>query len=246
MTEKIVEILGVRFANTTRKQLISTLDQHLQLNEKQFIVTANPEIVMKANQDQQYMAALKQANYITADGIGVVKAAQMLKTPLPERVAGFEVMLDLLKLANDKAYKVYFLGASEETLQKTVENVQRDYKNINIVGSQHGFFDWEDKQIAERVVAAEPDFVFVALGAPRQEQWITQNLASFDKGIFIGVGGSFDVLAGTVKRAPVIWQKLNLEWLYRIVKQPSRLKRSLAIPQFMLKILQVKLKGTAK
>lgn len=246
MTEKLVDILGVSFTNTTRQQLVERINHHVLQEERTFIVTANPEIVIKANEDENYMKDIKKANYITADGIGIVKAAQLLDRPLPERVAGYEVMLDLLKLADQNSYKVYFLGAAEETLQKMMQNVKRDYPNIEIVGSQHGFFDWSDGQIPERIVAAEPDFVFVALGAPRQEKWISQHIHLFNKGIFMGIGGSFDVIAGTVKRAPVLWQKLNLEWLYRIVKQPSRIKRSVAIPQFILQILKEKIKGIAK
>lgn len=246
MTEKLVEILGVSFINTTRGQLIEKLNNHVVQGEKRFIVTANPEIVIRANQDKDYMNDIKKADYVTADGIGIVKAAKLLNTPLPERVAGYEVMLDLLQLANEKRYKVYFLGATEETLQKMMQNVKRDYPHIEIVGSQNGFFDWSDSQITERIVTAAPDFVFVALGAPLQEKWIAKHIDLFNKGIFIGIGGSFDVIAGTVKRAPVLWQKLNLEWLYRIVKQPSRLKRSMAIPQFMIQVYKEKNKGTTK
>lgn len=246
MTKELVEILGVSFIHTTRKQLIERLNNHIVQNEKRFIVTANPEIVMMANEDENYKRDIDKANYVTADGIGIVKAAQLLNTPLPERVAGYEVMLDLLKLANDHRYKVYLLGATEETLQKTVQNIKRDYEHIDIVGAQNGFFDWSDRQITDKMIAAEADLVFVALGAPRQEKWISQHLDLFNKGIFIGIGGSFDVIAGTVKRAPVLWQKLNLEWLYRIVKQPSRIKRSLAIPRFVIRIFKEKFKGTAK
>lgn len=246
MTEKSVEILGVSFIDTTKRQFVERLNNHIMQGEKKFIVTANPEIVIRANQDDNYMKDIQKADYVTADGIGIVKAAQLLNHPLPERVAGYEVMLDLLALANEKQYKVYFIGATEETLQRMLENVKRDYPKIQIVGSQNGFFDWDDEQIPGRIVAAEPDLVFVALGAPRQEKWIAKHIERFNKGIFIGIGGSFDVIAGTVKRAPVLWQKLNLEWLYRIVKQPSRLKRSMAIPQFMMQILKEKLKGKTK
>ena len=155
-------------------------------------------------------------------------------------------MLELLKVANENRYKVYFIGATEDTLQKMIRNVQRDYENIDIVGSQNGFFDWSDNQITEKIIKAEPDLVFVALGAPLQEKWISKHIDLFNKGIFIGIGGSFDVIAGTVKRAPVIWQKANLEWLYRIIKQPIRIKRSVAIPQFIIQVFKEKLKGTPK
>lgn len=246
MTEKFVEILGVSFIDTTLQQFVGTLNDSIEHNEKRFVVTANPEIVMNANKDKNYMEDIKKADYVTADGIGIVKAAQLLNTPLPERVAGYEIMMELLKLANENSYKVYFIGATEDTLDKMIQNVKRDYGNLEIVGSHHGFFDWSDNQIAEEVIETEPDLVFLALGAPRQEKWISQHLHLFNKGIFIGVGGCFDVIAGTVKRAPVVWQKANLEWLYRIMKQPARIKRSIAIPQFIMQIFKEKLKGTPK
>jgi N-acetylglucosaminyldiphosphoundecaprenol N-acetyl-beta-D-mannosaminyltransferase len=106
-----------------------------------------------------------------------------------------------------------------------------------IAGSHHGFFDWNKNTISEEIRASEPDIVFVALGFPKQEKWIAENISNFTKGLFIGVGGSIDVLAGEVKRAPEIWQKTNLEWFYRLLKQPSRWRRMLALPQFQLKFL---------
>lgn len=240
-----VHILGVPFVNTTRKQFVETLHQHIQQKEKAFVVTANPEIVMKANTDLHYKKIIQQADYITADGIGVVKAGQLLNTPLPERVTGYELMIDLLALANERAYRVYLLGAAEETLQKTIKNMQHTYPKVKLVGSHHGFFDWNSSHIQQEIEEKKPDLIFVALGVPRQEQWIAEHIETFEKGIFIGVGGSFDVIAGTVKRAPVAWQKANLEWLYRIIKQPSRLKRSLALPRFALKVLWQKVKGSS-
>lgn len=240
-----VHILGVPFVNTTRKQFVETLHQHILQKEKAFVVTANPEIVMKANTDLHYKKIIQQADYITADGIGVVKAGQLLNTPLPERVTGYELMIDLLALANERAYRVYLLGAAEETLQKTIKNMQHTYPKVKLVGSHHGFFDWNSSHIQQEIEEKKPDLIFVALGVPRQEQWIAEHIETFEKGIFIGVGGSFDVIAGTVKRAPVAWQKANLEWLYRIIKQPSRLKRSLALPRFALKVLWQKVKGSS-
>lgn len=244
--KKLIKILGVSFIDTTLQQLVERLHDSIIHNKKRFVVTANPEIVMNANKDENYMKDIQKADYVTADGIGIVKAAQLLKTPLPERVSGYEIMLELLKLANQNSYKVYFIGATEDTLHKTIQNVEQDYENLEIVGSQNGFFDWSDNQVTQKIIKAEPDIVFVALGAPRQEKWISKHIHLFDKGIFIGIGGSFDVIAGTVKRAPVLWQKANLEWLYRIIKQPVRIKRSIAIPQFILQVFKEKLKGTSK
>lgn len=238
-----VDILGIPFVSTTSKQFVEKLDEHLANREKAFVVTANPEIVMKAKEDEQYKKVIDQATYITADGIGVVKAAQLLNKPIPERVTGYDTMLELLKLAAEKQYSIYLLGGQQETLEKAIENIKRDYPKINIVGSHNGFFDWDNNPIQQDIIEKKPDLIFVALGVPRQENWIAQNLPAFEKGVCIGVGGSFDVIAGTVERAPEVWQKANLEWLYRLIKQPSRWKRMLALPRFGLKILKVKVTG---
>lgn len=238
-----VDILGIPFVNTTKAQFVQKLDEHLANQEKAFVVTANPEIVMKAREDEQYKKVIDQATYITADGIGVVKAAQLLNKPIPERVTGYDTMLDLLQLAETKQYSIYLLGGQQETLDKAVANIKSTYPRINVTGHHNGFFDWNQNNIQQEIINKKPDLIFVALGVPRQEYWISQNLPTFEKGVCIGVGGSFDVIAGTVERAPEIWQKANLEWLYRLIKQPSRWKRMLALPRFGLKILKVKVTG---
>ena len=238
-----IDILGIPFVQTTQKEFVEELDKHMEREEKVFVVTANPEIAMKAIEDKEYRAVIDQATYITADGIGVVKAAGLLGTPLTERVTGYDTLMALLPIAERKQYRIYLLGGQQETLDMAVANIKRDYPNINIVGQHNGFFDWEKNDIQQEIIDKKTDLVFVALGVPRQENWIAQNLSSFEKGVFIGVGGSFDVIAGTVKRAPVFWQKVNLEWLYRLLKQPSRWKRMLALPRFGMKVLKVKVTG---
>src|SRR5699024_10638344 len=126
-----------------------------------------------------------------------------------------------------------FLGAKEHVVTKTVENIQKTYPHIIIAGYHHGYFSDEDEQISEIVKEIKPDLVFIALGSPRQERWITKHKDSFSKGIFMGVGGSFDVIAGEVKRAPDKWINMNLEWLYRLLKQPLRWRRILKAIKFM-------------
>lgn len=241
---KYVEIMGIPFINTDQKSFITRLTSHIEKKEKAFVITANPEIVMKAQEDYEFKAITQRATYITADGIGVVKAAQLLNHPLPERVTGYDTMMGLLKEANENSYKIFLLGAQKETLEKACENINKEYPNVEIVGKQDGYFNWEENDIAERIQAASPDLIFVALGVPRQEKWISKNIDSFNSGVFMGVGGSFDVIAGTVERAPEIWQKMNVEWLYRLVKQPSRWKRMLALPKFALIIIGQKVKGS--
>ncbi|QQZ10251.1 WecB/TagA/CpsF family glycosyltransferase [Heyndrickxia vini] len=232
-----VEILGVPFIHSTRNEFVDILHQRIKQQKKTFVVTANPEIVMMANENKGFMEYLQAADFITPDGIGIVKAAGWLKKPLPERVPGFDTMKDLLSLANENQYRVYFLGAKQEVLDQFIHIVSNEYPKMEIAGFRNGFFDLDNPQIAEEICGLKPDLIFVALGAPRQEQWIYQNIGKFDKGIFMGVGGSFDGIAGVVPRAPEIWQKLNIEWLYRLIQQPTRWKRMLAIPRFVFKVL---------
>ncbi|MED4889254.1 WecB/TagA/CpsF family glycosyltransferase [Lysinibacillus sp. FSL R7-0073] len=243
-----VTIMGVPFLHISQQGFVDLLVNRIEQQEKTFVVTANPEVVMQANENPTVKGYLNQATYICADGIGVVKAAQILGDSLPERVTGYDTMVKLLEVGQQKRFKVYLLGAQKETIEKTIANIHKNYPHVEVVGYHDGFFDWNNNHIADDIAALQPDLVFVALGVPRQEKWITENLDKFSKGVFIGVGGSFDVIAGTVKRAPVIWQKLNLEWLYRLLRQPSRFIRMLVLPRFALKVFSLKLRGqgTAK
>jgi len=237
-----VTIMGIPFINTYKEAFVQLLDKRIQNKEKTFVVTANPEIVMQAQEDTAFMNHIQQADYVTADGIGIVKASEMLGEPLPDRITGYDTMMNLLSIANDKHYKIYMLGAKKETLDKAVKRVESEFPHAEIVGSHDGYFDWENNDIAEQMEETKPDIVFVALGAPRQEKWIAENIDRFSHGVFMGIGGSFDVLAGTVRRAPKLWQNLNLEWLYRLLKQPSRWRRYLAMPRFVIKIMKMKSK----
>lgn len=239
---KHVSILGVPFIYSTKEEFVDIVYERIEQQRKTFIVTANPEIVMMANEDKEFKKYLQKADFITPDGIGIVKASHWINKPLPERVPGFDTMKDLLTLAHLHQYRVYFLGAKQEVLELFIHKVKTDYPNLKIVGTHNGFFDWNDPKIKNEIQQQKPDLIFVALGAPRQEKWIFEHLDHFNKGIFMGVGGSFDGIAGVVPRAPEIWQKLNIEWLYRLIKQPSRWRRMLAIPRFVFKVYRQKLK----
>ncbi|MFC5465637.1 WecB/TagA/CpsF family glycosyltransferase [Lederbergia graminis] len=235
-----LNILGVPFDHTTMEDMFHQLRHNLQLNKKTFIVTANPEIVMYAVEDEHYRNTIAQANHIIADGAGIILASKLVKKPLPERVAGFDLMVELLKLANKEQLRVFFLGSREQVIERTVANVQKSYPNLQIAGYHHGFFKENDETVTEMVKNSNPDMVFVALGFPKQEYWIQNNYHHFEKGIFMGVGGSFEIIAGTAKRAPDIWIKLNLEWLHRLLSQPSRWRRMLALPKFVIRVLKTR------
>ncbi|WP_423799688.1 WecB/TagA/CpsF family glycosyltransferase [Neobacillus sp. SAB-20_R2A] len=242
MRNSKINILNIDFENITKNELLLRLRDYISERKKTFVVTANPEIVMYANQDNKYQSIINSADFVIADGIGVVIGSKVLGSPLPERIAGFDLMVELLKLGNENGWSAYFLGSKKDVIEKAVQNIHHSFPSLQIAGWHDGYFNWEASTIPEEIREKKPDLIFVALGLPRQEKWIYENIGGFENGLFMGVGGSFDVLSGTVKRAPIVWQKLNLEWLYRLLKQPSRWKRMLALPLFMVKIFREKLR----
>lgn len=236
MMQNKVIILGIPFDNMTRKEFLKCLYERLESNKKTFLVTANPEIVMYANDNRDYYDLLLQADFIAPDGIGIVKASRKLSNPIYERVPGFELMLGLLEFADLQKKKVYFLGAKEEIIELTIEKVTERWPNLKVAGYHHGYFDHDDPEMIERVKQSNPDIVLVAFGFPRQEKWISQYLSHVSHGIAVGVGGSFDVLSGKTKRAPQFVQSFHIEWLYRLMKQPSRYKRMSVLPKFLQEV----------
>ena len=183
-----VTILDIPFVNSTKNDFIrQDIIPYLDNDRKCFIVTANPEIIMETRRNSEYKKIVQSANYVVPDGVGILIAAKRKKQPLKERIAGFDLMRDLLKLANERKAKCFFLGASDEVNQLVAEKVGEKYPNIDIVGRHHGYFDLKDERIINLVKEKEPDFVFVALGYPKQEKWIYQSLPQFKKGIFISL-----------------------------------------------------------
>lgn len=234
---KTIEILGINFISTSFRHMVEILTKKIEDNEKTFVVTANPEIVMYSLEDEDYRNNVALADYVVPDGNGILLAGKLLHKPVEERITGYDLTVELLTLGNATGWKVYLLGGKEEVNVKAVNHIRKTYPNVKVVGSHNGYFDWKDDSIQNEILNTEPDIVLVALGFPKQEKWIAEHLNSFSKGIFIGVGGSIDVLAGEVKRAPMIWQRLKLEWFYRLLKQPSRWRRMLALPRFVIKVM---------
>ena len=246
MMQSKVTILGIPFDNMTRKEFLKELYKRMNLKQKTFLVTANPEIVMYAQENKDYYELLMQADYIAPDGIGIVKASHTLGTPIKERVPGFELMLGLLEIADMEKKNVYFIGAKEEIIELTIEKIKQEWPHINIVGYHHGYFNHADPEMINKVKETEPDMVFVAFGFPRQEKWISNYLSQVSSGIAVGVGGSFDVLSGKTKRAPRLVQSFHIEWLYRLIRQPSRYKRMSVLPKFLQEIYSQKKKDKSE
>jgi N-acetylglucosaminyldiphosphoundecaprenol N-acetyl-beta-D-mannosaminyltransferase len=238
----MVEISHLPFVNSTMQQFLQEkIKPSLGLDKKTFIITANPEIVMATRRDSAYKKVVLKADYIVPDGIGIIFAAKFKRKPMEERIAGIDLMKGMLSLANKQHAACYFLGASADSNHTAVGKIKESYPNIQIAGHHHGYFNMNDKTFAVRMAKTEPDFIFVALGYPRQEMWIKQHMPVFSKGIFMGVGGCLDVFSGNVKRAPDLFIKCNLEWLYRLIKQPFRLKRMLPIVGYIWLLLRKKL-----
>jgi bacterial polymer biosynthesis proteins, WecB/TagA/CpsF family len=231
MHKNRVNILGTEFDNFTEKQFHHYLDMDLDNKANKFIVTPNPEIVLSARKDTRFSKIINNADYVIPDGIGIIKGAKSLGTPIHERITGFDTLKYLMSAANRKLLKVYLLGAKPEVIQASADKIKKDYPQIDLVGFHDGYFK-DAGMIAEEIAETKPNIVFVALGSPKQEFFIDK-YHERTNAIWIGVGGSFDVFSGTKKRAPKVFQTLNLEWLYRLAKEPTRIGRMMAIPKYM-------------
>ena len=238
MGAKYVKVLDLPFIAEDRKTILNLIAKRVDNEEKTFIITANAEIAMYARENKEYLELTKKSNYIVADGIGIVKGAKLLNANIPERIPGVELMMDMLEYANLNNKKVYFYGAKPETIEKMVTILNNKYSKLNIVGYHHGYHDDSDDKIMNEVIQLRPDYVFVAKGCPLQDEWITKVLDNVDKGVFMGVGGSFDVISGNVKRAPELWLKLNLEWMYRLLSNPQRIGRYVSLPKFVIEVIK--------
>ena len=225
----------------TNKEFLDLLDKRVDENKKTFVITANPETLTYAKKDEEINKMLNdEDNLIIPDGIAIVKAANILGIKIKERITGFDVCEHLLLYASENKKKVYLFWSKQEVIDGMKETIKNKYKGIKLVGTENGYVEDKDKVFKE-IIKLEPDIVLVALGIPAQEKLIYKHLNSFKKGIFVGVGGSFDVISGTKKRAPKFFIKLNLEWLYRIVTEPKRISRFYNNNiKFILKILKEK------
>ncbi len=211
----------------SQEAFFARADAAMDQGERLFVVTANPEVMMLAQADPALDAVLcDPAATIVPDGIGVVKAARSLGLSLPGRVTGVELAWELIRHAGETGKRIGLYGAGEPVLQALLARIGREASGAEVVLAKNGY-EHDDDQVFAQLLTLEPDLVLVALGVPRQELLIARWLPRFAKGVFVGVGGSFDVLSGSKQRAPELFLKLNLEWLYRITKEPKRLGRFL-------------------
>lgn len=237
--KKPVKILGVPVHPLTMNESVAVLEEKLQKKEQAFVVTANAEIIMMCQQDKEYNNIVsEQADLVLPDGAGAVWAGRYLGNEVPERVAGFDLYNQLLKLSADKGYKAYFFGGAPGVAEAAKNKAEELYPGVQIVGCRNGYFtEAEEENIIKEINDAAPDMLFVALGAPKQEKWLVKYHNQLKPRVLMGIGGSFDVLAGKMERAPKWMQEASLEWAFRLYKQPSRFMRMLALPKFVLKVI---------
>lgn len=230
-----VDVLGIGIDPYAMNEVVEQIRQAVEAHLPTRIVTANPEMIYASGTDKRLQQVMNTADIVTADGIGVVWAAQRLGAPVPERVTGIDLIQALFPVANKGHWRVFFLGGKPGIADLALKEVARTCPDI-VLKAMHGYFSAEEEiDVVKKIQRFHPDVLLVGLGAPRQEYWIAahSDLAT----VSIGVGGSFDALAGTVIRAPQRLQDLHLEWLYRLLKEPWRWKRQSVLPRFALKVL---------
>lgn len=241
MDREVIEIMNVPFDAVDMDGAVKRVAELFEEPGQHIICTPNPEIVIEAQKDKVFMDILKAADLVVADGIGIVWASKYCHKRLTERVSGYDLCLRIFDLIKDCDKTVYFFGGSPGVAAAAAKKMVRKFPGLKFAGTRNGYFTQADEsKIIDDINKASPDILLVGLGSPKQEKWIYDNLRFTGAHIAIGVGGSFDVMAGNVKRAPKIFQKFNIEWLYRLVTQPKRLKRQLRLPEFAFRILITK------
>lgn len=234
-----VDILGVPVACLTLDEAARTVAGFVRAGRPRQVITLNPEYLYRAQSEPELLDIVRRADLVTADGVGIVWAAKRAGNPVPERVTGIDLLLRLAVEAGARHWRVFLLGAAPGVAEAAGRELSARYPGLVLAGTHHGYFKPEQEQeVIAKVRANRPDLLFVALGAPRQELWAARHLAALGVPVVVGVGGSLDVLAGKVRRAPVWLRRMHLEWLGRLLMNPRRWRRQLVLPKFALLVLR--------
>ncbi|MDX2064241.1 MAG: WecB/TagA/CpsF family glycosyltransferase [Fimbriimonadaceae bacterium] len=236
-----VDILGVPVDNVTMDETMARLEAFVASKRAHFVITADAAGVVQAQSDESYRQLYFEADLVTPDSAGILWAAKRFGSPIPGRVSGVDLVERVCSLSADKGYAIFFLGAAPGVAELAAERMQLKYPGCNIVGTRNGFFPPEsDDVVAAEIAALRPDFLFVAMGIPRQEKFILATRDVVQAKVAMGVGGTFDVFSGRVRRAPVWMQRLKLEWLWRVLQNPSKLGKVALLPKFVMLVLRAK------
>ena len=234
-----IDVLGVGFDNITMEEAVSHAMELVSRHQSSYVVTPNPEIVWMCRKDKDLQDAVTGASMVLADGIGIIYGAKILKTPLKEKIPGADFAARLMDELAKQGGSVYLLGSKPGVADDAAEKMKKEHPGLVISGTHDGYFN-EDEAIIADINSKKPDFLMVCLGAPKQENWMKKNSPRLDVGIMAGLGGTLDVYAGNVRRAPEKWQKHGLEWLYRLIKEPKRFARTMKLPLFVLAVIGVR------
>ncbi len=234
-----ITILHVPVHDVTANETLAFIDQFVRDRTPHQICTVNPEFIMTAQHDAEFQQILKRSALNIPDGIGVLWAAKRAGHPLRERVAGSDLIRLIADRAQTAGWRIFLLGAAEGVAEQAAIKLREQYPRVNSVGTYAGSpHVGEEAEIAARVRSAGADILFVAYGAPRQDKWIARNIERTGAAVAIGIGGSLDFIVGRQKRAPRWMQRLGLEWLYRLAREPRRWRRQLALPKFVWRVLR--------
>lgn len=236
------DILGVAFDNVTMAEAVDRAMALLEREGPHLVVTPNAEIVQQARSDPEFAALIAQADLVLPDGVGVVYASRILGRPLKGRVPGVDFAGALMDRMAKLNKRLFLLGAKPGVAEEAARRLAGQHPGLIVCGTHDGYFQ-EDAPVVQAIRAARADVVFVCLGAPKQEKWAAAHGADTGARLFVGLGGSLDVFAGQVDRAPESWQRLGLEWLYRAIRQPSRFKRIAKLPGFLLSAVGARIQG---
>ena len=238
-----IDVLGIGFSDITPEEAVSQAYEIVSGGEKTYIVTPNPEIVWMARRDETLKTAVNSAGMVLPDGIGIIIGARILGTPLKGgRIPGIDFITRLFREMAETRGSVYLLGAKPGVAEEAGQRLAEQYPGLIIAGAADGYFDG-DEQAVRLINASSPDLLLVCLGAPKQELWMAENIGRLKVRLCAGLGGSLDIFAGKVKRAPVFFRKLGLEWLYRLICEPRRIKRMIKLPLFVLAVARKRLFG---
>lgn len=232
-----VEILGVSVDAVTMSQAVEQISKLIDAKKNSLVATANAEMLMRSTHDEELKNILNAAALVVPDGAGTVWAARHLGYEMPERVAGADLVQELMKISPEKSWKIFLFGSAPGVADKAKSKAESLYPGIKIVGTRNGFFSADDEEeIISQIKNSQPDILLAALGVPKQEKWLAAHKDELNIPVSMGVGGTLDVMAGVVRRAPRWMQRAKLEWLFRAMLQPSRAGRLIALPKFVLKV----------
>jgi len=239
-----IYVLGVRVDDVDTAEALAIIEEYVRGGDSHQIVTVNAEFIMAAQRDEAFRRIINGASLALPDSIGVVWASHVLGSPLRARVAGVDMMERLSHLAAAKGYGIFLLGAPPGVAELAAQRLCYRYPGLRVVGTYAGSpAPEEEDEIVARIRQARPEFLFVAYGAPKQDKWIHRNLDRLDVPVAMGVGGAFDFISGRAVRAPHWMQRAGLEWLHRLIREPWRWRRMLALPRFAWRIMMCRALG---